>query len=285
MSVIVIGLSIALLLFLLAAGLTLIFGMLGVVNFAHGSLYMLGAYLAYTVITATGSFWVALAVVPFIGAAVGAAMEMVALRPVYSREHHYQVLLTFGFILILEEAVRVFWGLGYKEVGPPEALSAPVHFLGVVISPYRLFVIGFGAAAAGLLFYVLERTRVGIIVRASSSDPEMVQALGLDVDRVRTGVFAFGAGLAALGGVVAAPLYPVELGMGFNIIIDCFIVIIIGGLGSIRGAILAALLIGLVRAFGYTVAPDWVDFMTYSVLILVLLTRPEGLFGRSRRIA
>ena len=285
MSVVIIGLSIGFLLFLLAAGLTLIFGMLGVVNFAHGSLYMVGAYLTYTVFQLTGSFWIALALGPVLGAMLGMIMEMLALRPVYGREHYYQILLTFGFILIIEELVRVFWGLDYKEVNPPAILASPISVLDATISPYRLFVIGFGAAIAGLLFYVLENTRVGIIVRAASVDPETVQVLGLDVGRVRTGVFAFGAGLAALGGAVGAPLFPVELGMGFNIIIDCFIVIIIGGLGSIRGAIVAALLIGMVRAIGYTAAPDWVDFITYSVLIVVLLTRPEGLFGRSRRVA
>jgi branched-chain amino acid transport system permease protein len=285
MSVVIIGLSIGFLLFLLAAGLTLIFGMLGVVNFAHGSLYMVGAYLAYTIFKLTGSFWIALALVPLLGALLGMVMEAIALRPLYGREHYYQILLTFGFILIIEELVRVFWGLDYKEVNPPAILGSPIEILGMTLSPYRIFVIGFGAIIAALLFYVLENTRVGVIVRASSSDPETVQALGIDVGRVRTGVFAFGAGLAALGGAVAAPLFPVELGMGFNIIIDCFIVIIIGGLGSIRGAIVAALLIGMVRALGYTIAPDWVDFLTYSVLIVMLLTRPEGLFGRSRRVA
>lgn len=285
MSVFIIGLSIGLLLFLLAAGLTLIFGMLGVVNFAHGSIYMVGAYLAYFVVSLTGSFWIALIVVPLIGLLLGGLMEIVTLRPIYGREQHYQVLLTFGCVLIIEEAVRIIWGLGYKEVNPPDLLNTPLHFLGMTIAPYRLFVIGFGATLAGALFYAIENTRVGIIIRAASIDPETVQALGLNVSRVRTGVFAFGAGLAALGGAVAAPLLPIELGMGFNIIIDCFIVIIIGGLGSIKGAIIAALLIGMVRALGYTVAPDWVDFATYSVLIIVLLTRPEGLFGRTRRLA
>lgn len=135
------------------------------------------------------------------------------------------------------------------------------------------------------LFAALEKTRIGVVVRAASSDPEMVRGLGINVDRVRTGVFAFGTGLAALGGAVTAPLFPVELGMGFSIIIDCFVVIIIGGLGSIKGAVVAALLLGLVRAVGYSFAPEWVDFASYSLLILVLLTRPQGLFGRERRLA
>ena len=285
LNILIIGLSLASLLFLLAAGLTLIFGMLGVINFAHGSFYMLGAYLGYQVIVFTGSYWIALLAAPLIGGLIGMAMETLALRPVYGREHHYQMLLTFGFILILDEAVRAIWGLDYKEVGAPPLLGAPTHILGVAVSTYRLFIIGFGALMAALLFVVLEKTRIGIVVRAASSDPEMVRGLGIDVGRVRTGVFAFGTALAALAGTVTAPLFPVELGMGFSVIIDCFVIIIIGGLGSIKGAVLAALLVGLVRSAGYAMAPEWVDFATYSLLILVLLTRPQGLFGRKARIA
>lgn len=285
MSIVVIGLSLASSLFLLSAGLTLIFGMLGVINFAHGSFYMLGAYLGFQVIEATGSFWLALLLAPLIGGLVGAFVERVALRPVYGREHHYQMLLTFGVILVLEEAVRAIWGLDYKEVGAPASLAAPTQLFGATVSTYRLFLVGFGAAAAALLFLALEKTRIGVIVRAASSDPEMVRGLGIDVDRVRTFVFAFGTALAALGGTVTAPLFPVELGMGFSVIIDCFVVIIIGGLGSVKGAVAASLLLGLVRAVGYSFAPEWVDFASYSLLILVLLTRPQGLFGRQARLA
>lgn len=285
MSLLVIGCSLASVLFLLSAGLTLIFGMLGVINFAHGSFYMLGAYLGFQLIQTTGSFWAALVLAPIACGVIGAAIERTALRQVYGREHHYQMLLTFGFILILEEAVKAIWGLDYKEVGTPALLAQPTQLLGATVSTYRLFIIVFGALVALLLFVALEKTRIGVMVRAASSDPEMVAGLGIDVDRVRTLVFAFGTGLAGLGGVVTAPLFPVELGMGFSVIIDCFIIIIIGGLGSIRGAIVASLLVGLVRAAGYTAAPEWVDFATYSLLILVLLTRPQGLFGRQARIA
>ena len=285
MSIVVIGLSLAASLFLLSAGLTLIFGMLGVINFAHGSFYLLGAYLGFQVIEATGSFWLALVAAPLAGALIGALVERLALRPVYHREHHYQMLLTFGLILVLEEAVRAIWGLDYKEVSAPALLAAPTHLLGATVSTYRLFLIGFATVVAALLFLVLEKTRVGVIVRAASTDPEMVMGLGIDVERVRTSVFAFGTALAALGGAVTAPLFPVELGMGFAIIIDCFAVIIIGGLGSIKGAVVASLLLGLVRAAGYTAAPEWVDFASYSLLILVLLTRPQGLFGRAARLA
>jgi len=284
-NIFIIGLSLAAVLFLLSAGLTLIFGMLGVINFAHGSFYMLGAYLGYQVISLTGSYWVALVAAPLIGGVIGAAMERAALRPVYGREHHYQMLLTFGFILILDEAVRAIWGLDYKEVGTPQILAAPTHLLGATVSTYRLFIIGFGAVMAVALFVILEKTRIGIVVRAASSDPEMVRGLGINVDTVRTTVFAFGTGLAALAGTVTAPLFPVELGMGFSVIIDCFVIIIIGGLGSIKGAVIAALLVGLVRSAGYAVIPEWVDFATYSLLILVLLSRPQGLFGRRARIA
>lgn len=285
MNVLVIGLSLASVLFLLSAGLTLIFGMLGVVNFAHGSFYMLGAYLGFQVVQFTGSFWLALLVAPVLGGLVGAAMEYVALRPVYDREHHDQMLLTFGFILILDEAIRAVWGLNYKEVNAPEILAVPTYILGAAVSTYRLFIVGFGAVAALLLFAALDKTRLGMMVRAASSDPEMVRGLGIDVGKVRTGVFAFGTGLAALGGAVTAPLFPVELGMGFAVIIDCFAVIVIGGLGSIKGAVVAALLVGLVRAAGYTAAPEWVDFATYALLIAVLLGRPQGLFGRPQRLA
>ncbi|MFC3230515.1 branched-chain amino acid ABC transporter permease [Marinibaculum pumilum] len=285
MSTIVIGLSMGLLLFLLAAGLTLIFGMLRVINFAHGSLYMLGAYLAYQATVMTGSFWVGLLLAPLIAAGVGAAMERVALRPVYDRDHVYQLLLTFGFILVLEEAVRIFWGLDYKQMSPPELFSEPVALFGSSVPSYRLFIIGFGALVSAGLFLLLDRTRYGIVIRAASSDPDMVRTLGISVSRMRTLVFAFGAGLAALGGVVAAPLLPIELGMGFSVIIDCFIVVIVGGLGNIRGAIMAALLIGMTRAIGYSYAPDWVDFLTFVLLIATLVLRPEGLFSRKGRTA
>ncbi|TNE41551.1 MAG: branched-chain amino acid ABC transporter permease [Alphaproteobacteria bacterium] len=285
MSTIVIGLSMGMLLFLLAAGLTLIFGMLRVINFAHGSLYMLGAYLSFQMVNLTGSFWVGLAVAPMIAAIVGALMERIALRPVYDRDHVYQLLLTFGFILVLDEAVRIIWGLEYKQMYPPELFSGAIEMFGSSVPSYRLFIIGFGAAISAALFFMLDRSRYGMIIRAASGDPEMARTLGINVSLVRTGVFSFGAGLAALGGAAAGPLFPIELGMGFNIIIDSFIVVIIGGLGNIRGAVMAALLIGMTRALGYSYAPSWVDFLTFILLIGTLILRPEGLFSRKGRTA
>ncbi|ASM75757.1 MULTISPECIES: branched-chain amino acid ABC transporter permease [Rhodobacterales] len=285
MSIIVIGLSLSFLLFLLAAGLTLIFGMLGVINFAHGALYMLGAFVGYQIVHMTGSFWLGLLFAPLIVACVGALIEILALKQVYDRDHIFQLLLTFGFILVIDDATKMIWGFDYKQVPTPEIFMAPISMFGSQIPSYRLFVIGFGAAVSLALFLLLDRSKWGMIIRAASSDPEMAQTLGVNVNRVRTGVFALGAYLAALGGVVSAPLVPIELGMGFSVIIDCFVVVIIGGLGNIRGAILASLLLGMTRAAGYTYATEWVELLTFALLIGTLMFRPAGLFSTKGRSA
>tara|TARA_R110000796_G_scaffold64188_3_gene148726 strand:- start:3006 stop:3863 length:858 start_codon:yes stop_codon:yes gene_type:complete len=285
MSIIVIGLSLSFLLFLLAAGLTLIFGMLGVINFAHGALYMLGAFVGYQIVHMTGSFWLGLLFAPLIVACVGALIEILALKQVYDRDHIFQLLLTFGFILVIDDATKMIWGFDYKQVPTPAMFSAPISMFGSQIPSYRLFVIGFGAAVSLALFRLLDRSKWGMIIRAASSDPEMAQTLGVNVNRVRTGVFALGAYLAALGGVISAPLVPIELGMGFSVIIDCFVVVIIGGLGNIRGAIFASLLLGMTRAAGYTYATEWVELLTFALLIGTLMFRPAGLFSTKGRSA
>ncbi|MDF1486069.1 branched-chain amino acid ABC transporter permease [Ramlibacter sp. H39-3-26] len=285
MSTLIIGLSLGMLLFLLASGLTLIFGMLGVINFAHGALYMLGAYLAFDIGRRTGSFTAGVVLATLLTGVAGALMERLALRPIYQRPHFYQIILTFGFILVIGELVKFVWGLGYQEAAMPPALSGTLQVAGSTIPVYRLFVIGLGAAACLGLFLLLERSTFGMLVRAASSDGEMVRLLGLPASAVRTSVFALGAALAGLAGAIAAPLFPVELGMATNTIIDCFIVVILGGLGNIRGAVAASLLIGMVRALGYTFAPSWVDVLTFALLIATLLTRPQGLFSRPVRAA
>lgn len=285
MSTIIIGLSLSFLLFLLSAGLTLIFGMLGVINFAHGALYMLGAYVSFQVVQTTGSFWLGLLVAPLIVAALGALIEMAALKRVYSRDHIFQLLLTFGLILVIDDATKFIWGLDYKQVPTPSILAAPIELFGSQIPAYRLFVIAFGAAVSLALFLILDRSKWGMIIRAASSDPDMARTLGIDVNRVRTGVFALGSLLAALGGAITAPLVPIELGMGFSVIIDCFVVVIIGGLGNIRGAIFASLLLGMTRAIGYTYATEWVELMTFALLIGTLMFRPAGLFSTKGRAA
>ncbi len=283
MSVFIIGVSIGMTLFLLAAGLTLIFGMLGVINFAHGALYMLGAYLGYQVVTWTGSFWLALLLSPLMVAAIAAAMEFIAMRPVYRREHTYQVLLTFGAILVIDEMVRTVWGLQPKLLAAPPGLESSVSLFGSDVSAYRLFIIAFGTMVSALLFFLLERSRFGMIIRACSKDSDMAACLGINVPRVRTAIFALGAGLAALGGVVSGPLFPVDTNMGFLIIINCFIVVVVGGLGNIKGSLLGALLIGLVQAYGQRYVPHLIGVLTYALFIAVLLTRPQGLFSRAQR--
>jgi branched-chain amino acid transport system permease protein len=283
LSVFIIGVSIGMTLFLLAAGLTLIFGMLGVINFAHGAMYMLGAYLAYQLVTWTGSFWIALVVSPLIVAALASVMEFVAMRPVYTRDHYYQVLLTFGAILVIDEIVRMVWGLEAKLLAAPPGLGQSVLLFGSDISTYRLFLIAFGIVVSALLFFMLEQSRYGMIIRACSKDSDMVACLGINVPRVRTSIFALGAGLAALGGVVSGPLFPVDTNMGFLIIINCFIVVVVGGLGNIKGSLFGALLIGLVQAYGQRYVPDFIGVLTYVLFIVVLLTRPQGLFSRTLR--
>ncbi|MGG5149197.1 branched-chain amino acid ABC transporter permease [Alcaligenes aquatilis] len=285
MSTLIIGLSLGMLLFLLAAGLTLIFGMLGVINFAHGAIYMLGAYLSYEIGQSSGSFLVGVLSATLITALAGAVIEKLTLRPLYDRPHFYQLILTFGLILVISEVVRFFWGPGYQAVSAPELLSGTVEMLGSTIPVYRLFVIGFGLIVSASLYLLIEKSTFGMLVRASSSDPEMVRTLGLPVGVIRMSVFAIGCGLSGLAGSIAAPLYPIELGMATNTIIDCFIVVILGGLGNVRGAIAASILIGMVRAFGYVYLASWVDIMTFALLIGTLLTRPQGLFARVERTA
>jgi branched-chain amino acid transport system permease protein len=285
MSTIIIGLSISMMLFLLAAGLTIIFGMLGVVNFAHGALYMLGAYMGYQMVQWTGSFWIALLVSPILVALVGGLIERFTLRPLYDRDHAYQLLMTFGCVLVIEEAVRLIWGVNFMAMNAPPVLSGTVELFGSTITNYRIFIIVVGMALSAAMFLIIERTRIGMMVRATSSNSEMASCLGIDVVQLRTLVFMAGTFLAALGGTIAGPLLPLKLGMGYTIIIDCFIIIIIGGLGNIRGAIIASLLIGMARAFGQQFASDWIGLMTYALLILTLVVRPEGLFNRKGREA
>ena len=279
MSVVLIGLSIGMLLFLLAAGLTLVFGLLGVVNFAHGSLYMLGAYVAFQLVTWTGNFWLALVIAPIIVGLVGGILEYFTLRPLYGRDAAYQLLLTFGYILLIEEFIRMAWGVNFKSINPPPGLAGTTELFGSTVTDYRIFIIGFGTLLSIALFYVIERTRIGIVVRAASVNSAMVSCLGIDVGRVRTGVFMAGTMLAAISGVIAGPLLPLKLGMSFSIIIDCFMVVVIGGLGNIRGAILGAMLIGMTRAVGQQFAADWIFLLTYALLIVTLIFRPEGLFN------
>lgn len=274
------GLSYGMLLFLLAAGLSLIFGMLGVVNFAHGAFYMLGAYVGLTVTVATGSFWAALVVAPLALAGLGALVEVGLLRRLPAgRDHLAQILLTFGLALVADEVVKVIWGADIRSIRPPAALAGATEVAGVTFPAYRLFVTALGAAVATALFLVIEQSRLGAIVRAGVADREMTSAIGIDVGRVLTAVFALGVGLAALAGVAAGPVLAAYPGMGSEILSRAFIVVVIGGMGSLRGSALASLLVGAAETFGQALLPTLAMALIYLVMVAVLVVRPGGLAG------
>jgi branched-chain amino acid transport system permease protein len=274
------GLSYGMLLFLLAAGLSLIFGMLDVVNFAHGAFYMLGAYVGLSVAAVTGSFTVALLCAPIVMAAAGALLERGVIRRLHGGEHRLaQVLLTFGLALVADEAVKVVWGAEIRAIRPPAALAGSLTLLGATFPVYRLFVIALGAVVALALVLGVERTRLGAVVRAGVADREMVSVLGIDIGRVFTLVFALGVGLAALAGVVAGPVLAAYPGMGGEILARTFVVVVIGGMGSLRGSAAAALLVAQAETFGQALWPTAAMALIYLVMVAVLVVRPGGLSG------
>jgi len=279
------GLSSGMFIWLVASGLTLIFGVLGVLNFAHGSFYMLGAYLSFTLVRLLAPhFALALFLGPLAVCAVGFVVERWFLRRVYALELPYQLLLTFAFVLVFDNLVKLLWGAG--SLSPPSGLGpleGSVAILGRKFPVYSLFVIAVGPVVALLLWAVLERTWIGRIVRAASSDREMAAALGVPVPALFTGVFVFGTWLGALGGALAVPYVGLLTpGMGETIIIDAFIVAVIGGLGSLKGAFLGALIIGVLSAFGTRFFPAFDMFLTFILMAGVLLLRPRGLFEAAR---
>jgi branched-chain amino acid transport system permease protein len=278
------GLQYGLLLFLIASGLTLIFGVMGVINLAHGSLFMIGAYLAFVVAKQTGSLWFALPAAIAGGLALGAVLERVLFRRFYHREHLDQVLLTFALILLAEEGRSFLLGNDFHSVPVPPILdfSVPVTE-GFSYSAYRLTVIGLCLALAGGLYLWIEKTKLGALIRAAAEKPEMVDILGLDARRVHLTVFAIGTALALLAGALAAPLYSVYPNMGDKFLIISFVVVVIGGLGSIAGAFWGALLIGLVDTLGTAYLPKGASLLIYVLMAAVLLWRPQGLFGREMR--
>ena len=276
------GLSNGMFIWLVASGLTLIFGVLGVLNFAHGSFYMLGAYVSFTLVRALSPhFTLALLLGPIAVCAAGFAVERWFLRRVYALELPYQLLLTFAFVLVFDNLVKIVWGAG--SLSPPSGLGpleGSVSILGRKFPVYSLFVIAVGPLVALALWGLLERTWIGRIVRAASSDREMAAALGVRVPALFTGVFVFGTWLGALGGALAVPYVGLLTpGMGEGIIIDAFIVAVIGGLGSLKGAFLGALVIGVLSAFGTRFFPAFDMFLTFILMAGVLLWRPRGLFG------
>tara|TARA_R100000656_G_scaffold117726_1_gene91167 strand:+ start:1208 stop:2080 length:873 start_codon:yes stop_codon:yes gene_type:complete len=276
------SLDIGLLLFVIAVGLNIVFGVLNVINFAHGALYMLGAYLAYTLINLVGlSFWPTLLLAPLVVAAVAVVIDRLVLRFIYQRDVADSLLLTFALLLIINESVRLIWGSGIHVVEPPPSLQGTVRVFGGPSYPvYSLFVIVVGVALLVGLWYLFNRTRVGRVMRVAALDRDMAEAIGINTKMVVTGVFAFGAWLAAVGGAVAAPMRAIDPGMGDKIIIESFIVVVIGGLGSFPGALIGALALGLIHGFGGRYMPEVNMLLPFVGMALVLLFKPTGIMGK-----
>ncbi|MFL5454600.1 MAG: branched-chain amino acid ABC transporter permease [Myxococcales bacterium] len=275
-----VGLSEAMYLWLVAAGLSLIFGVLRILNFAHGALYMLGAYLTFALFRWTGgSFFLALLLGPVLVAVIGLFMEVVFLRRIYRADVAFQLLLTFAFVLIFDDLVKLAFGPVYQSPPTPRALSGAVSVFGSVLPVYHLFILGAGCAVALGLWFFLEKTKFGLLVRATASDREMARALGVRSSRLFTIVFMVGAWLAGLGGALSVPVRTVSPGMGELIIIEAFVVVVLGGLGSLRGAFLGAMAIGLLHAYGILWLPVFELALAYLAMVAVLVVRPWGLFG------
>lgn len=277
------GLSIGSQLFLIALGLSLIFGVLGVLNFAHGALYMIGAYVTASLIGSVGgNFWFAAIGAAVVVAAIGAAVEIGFVRRVYDRDELDQLILTFALVLIISDLTRIVWGSGTQTVETPPVLAGMVPVLGVDFPAYRLFVIVVSFLAMGIFWYVLKRTYFGQIVRATSSDRDMAALLGVNVPRLYTAVFAVGSFLAGLGGALTAPIQSFTPALGDQVIINAFVIVVVGGLGSFTGAFVGAMLIGLFQSFGVLIATGVNQLLPFLAMILVLMFRPEGLFGGKR---
>src|SRR6478735_8994787 len=273
------GLVYGVLLFLMAAGLSLIFGLMNVVSLAHGSFFMLGAFFGLSIFKFTGSFWLALILAPIPVVAIGIVMEFVFMRPLYKRGHMDQVLLTFGFTFVFFDLVQTLWGRVVLRLPAPESLQGAVQIGLGVFSAYRLFLIGFGIAIALLLWLFLERSRIGAMVRAGVDNAAMAAGLGGNIPALFSSIFGAGVALAALGGIAAGPVLGLYPGMDTDILIPAFIVIVIGGMGSLRGAFLGSLLIGIADTFGKAYLPNHALFLIYLLMAVVLLMRPQGMFG------
>jgi branched-chain amino acid transport system permease protein len=273
------SLQYGLLLFMLAAGLTLIFGIMGVVNLAHGSFYMLGAYLAWFLAAQFDSLLVAILVGTVMSVVLGWVLEWALFRHFYKRDHLDQVLLTFGLIYIFEEARSIFWGDDVQSVAVPEMFNWSLPLTDNLSYPvYRLVVSGVCIALALGLYALISRTRLGMKIRAGAFNREMTESLGINIRLIHSVVFALGVALAAIAGMIAAPISSVYPGMGSSVLIMCFVVVVIGGIGSVRGAMVAALLVGLVDTFGKVLMPQIAGMAVYMLMALVLLYKPEGLF-------
>jgi len=276
------GLQYGLLLFLVASGLTLIFGIMGIINLAHGSFYMLGAYLAWSLAGLTGSLVAAILVAVPLTVLFGMALEWLLIRRLYERDHLFQVLLTYGLILVFEELRSIVWGDDVHGVPVPELLNASIRLTENLSYPvYRLFISGVCLLLALGLYLLIQRTRIGMMIRAGASNRDMAQSLGINIKFIYTLVFALGVALAAFAGMINAPLSSVFPNMGGQVLIICFVVVVIGGIGSVKGAMAASLMIGLADTFGQVLLPEVAGMIVYVLMAAVLVWRPAGLFGKT----
>ncbi|MEP1582582.1 MAG: branched-chain amino acid ABC transporter permease [Marinobacter sp.] len=275
------GLQYGLLLFLIASGLTLVFGVMGILNLAHGSMYMVGAYLVWYFVAVTGSFTVSAILSAVIALGLGILIERVLIQRLYNRNHLDQVLLTIGMIFVFNSLQSILWGNDPYGVAVPDALSGSVPFTDNSSYPvYRIFAAFICIAIAAALYFVVSKTRLGMLIRAGESNREMVEALGVNIKSLYTIVFAIGVMLAAVSGIIAAPMRSIVPGMGESVLITCFVVVVIGGMGSIKGAFVGALLVGGISTFAAVLMPTMSNMIIYIFMILVLLVKPQGLFAK-----
>ena len=278
------GLKIGMLLFLVASGLTLVFGVLGVINFAHGALYMLGAYFSWQLMSITGHFGLSV-ILGALGVGIfGILFERILISRVYNAELLVQILLCYSVILILDDLVMIIWGDEFLSgLGVPELFQVPPLFIfDAIIPPFHLAIVAMSFIVGIILWFIMTKTRFGRLARAAAVNPKMLEALGVNINLLRAGVFMLGSFLAGLGGALAASVGSVVSGMGNSIIIEFFIVTVIGGMGSISGAFLASLIIGMARSFGAVAMPLFTDGLMFMIMVLVLILRPEGLMGKKK---
>ncbi|WP_096391286.1 ABC transporter permease [Halopenitus persicus] len=275
------GLTIGVVYVLIAAGLSVIFGVMDVINFSHGELFALGAYFAISLAAPFGGpgFWLALVVAPLLVGIIGAAIERFTIRPLYGRNPLYQILLTFGLVLVIADVIVLIWGRQQQQFSGPPSLAGSIQIFGFSYSIYNLFIIVFGLALAGAIWYGLNNTRVGLVIRAGAQDREMVQNLGIEIDRYYTLVFGVGSAIAAAGGVVLGGYQSVSPAMGHSVIIPAFVIVVLGGLGSFRGAVAGGLLVGVIQTLTRSYVPLLEGLVVFLLMIAVLLVKPSGLFG------
>ncbi len=267
-------------LFLLAVGLTIIFGLMKIVNLAHGSLYMVGAYLGLSITNYTDSFWLALVIAPILTALIGAILYSILFKHIQNADPMKQVLLTFGLIYIALDSVRLLWGTMSHSISAPNILSNSILLVNEPYPSYRLFVIAIGLIVLFILYIILEKTKIGAKVRASVDDPETAQLLQINTDKILFYTFALGCGLAGLAGITVAPILGVEPGMDMEVLVLTLIVVVVGGPGSLKGAIIGSLLIGFVDSFGKVYIPQLAQIIIYAVMALTILFKPDGLYKR-----